>query len=69
LKNTEYVIEQYRNGKLVRSFTPTDDKAFPWRMCTNGKTYLRTSGWVMSKVLPTLVEGSSITTKVVPLTP
>ncbi|OGR81055.1 MAG: hypothetical protein A2X32_08920 [Elusimicrobia bacterium GWC2_64_44] len=66
MKNSEYVIEQYRGNKLVRSFTPTGDKAYPWSMKVNGKRYLRTNGWVLSKVLPTLVEGSRFTTKAVP---
>lgn len=67
MKNGECIIEQYRGGKLVRTFTPSGDDALPWRMSVNGKTYLRTHGWVMSKILPTLVEGSKITTKVVPI--
>lgn len=65
MKNSECIIEQYRGDKLVRSFTPTGDPALPWRMDVNGKSYLRTHGWVLSKVLPTLVEGSPVTTKVV----
>jgi hypothetical protein len=65
MKNSECVIEQYRGGKLVRSFTPTEDQSYPWNMNVNGKSYLRTSGWVLSKILPTLVEGSQFTTKVV----
>lgn len=67
MKNTECIIEQYRGGKLVRVFTPTGDQALPWCMKVNGKTYLRTHGWVMSKILPTLMEGSLVTTKVVPV--
>lgn len=67
MKNTDCIIEQYRGGKLVRFFTPTGDQALPWCMNVNGKTYLRTHGWVMSKILPTLMEGSSIITKVVPV--
>jgi hypothetical protein len=66
MKNSECVIEQYRGDKLVRTFTPTGDKTWPWSMNANGKSYLRTNGWVLSKVLPTLVEGSVFTTKVVP---
>lgn len=66
MRNDEFVIEQYRGGKMVRSFTPSDDKTRPWRMEVNGRTYLRTSGWVLSKILPTLVEGSSISTTVLP---
>lgn len=68
MKNSECVIEQYRGGKLVRTFTPAQDKAYPWRMGVNGKSYPRTSGWVLSKILPTLVEGSRFKTKVVPST-
>lgn len=66
MKNSECVIEQYRGGKLVRSFTPAADKAYPWSMRVNGRSYPRTSGWVLSKILPTLAEGSRIKTKVVP---
>lgn len=66
MKNSECIIEQYRDGKLVRSFTPIDNEAYPWSMNVNGKSYLRTNGWVLSKILPTLVEGSRIATKVVP---
>ncbi len=65
MKNSECVIEQYRGGKLVRTFIPTEDPALPWRMNVNGRSYLRTHGWVLSKILPTLVEGSPITTKVI----
>ena len=36
-------------------------------MDVNGRSYLRTNGWVLSKILPTLVEGSPFTTKVVPI--
>jgi len=46
MKNDEFVIEHYRGGKLVRSFEPSDDQTRPWRMNVNGKTYLRTHGWV-----------------------
>ena len=67
MKNYECIIEQYRGDKLVRSFAPSDDPTRPWSMNVNGKSYLRTNGWVLSKVLPTLVEGSQFTTKVVPL--
>ncbi len=66
MKNSEFIIEQFRDGKLVRSFTPTDDPTWPWSMNVSGKSYPRTNGWVLSKVLPTLVEGSRVTTKVVP---
>ena len=66
MKNSECIIEQYRGDKLVRSFEPTGDQTWPWRMNVNGKSYLRTNGWVLSKILPTLVEGSPFTTKVVP---
>lgn len=65
MKNAECIIEQYRSGKLVRSFTPTLDQNYPWSMNVNGKSYRRTHGWVLSKILPTLVEGSQFTTKVV----
>jgi len=65
MKNSECIIEQYRAGKLVRSFTPTLDQNYPWSMNVNGKSYRRTHGWVLSKILPTLVEGSQFTTKVV----
>lgn len=67
MKNSECVIEQYRAGKLVRTFTPTGDDALPWRMSVNGKHHARTHGWVLSKVLPTLVDGSPVVTKVIPL--
>ena len=50
----------------MRSFTPTGDPTWPWSMNVNGKSYLRTHGWVLSKILPTLVDGSQFTTKVVP---
>lgn len=66
MKNSECTIEQYRGAKLVRSFTPTGDPALPWRMTVNGKSYLRNHGWVLSKILPTLVDSSPITTKVLP---
>ncbi|MDD2805613.1 MAG: hypothetical protein PHV33_08665 [Elusimicrobiales bacterium] len=66
MNNPECIIEQYRGNKLVRTFTPTKDKAYPWSMTVNGKSYLRTNGWVLSKILPTLVEGSRFKTKVVP---
>jgi len=35
-------------------------------MNVNGKSYLRKNGWVLSKILPTLIEGSAFTTKVIP---
>jgi hypothetical protein len=66
MKNSECIIEQYRGDQLVRSFTPTGDRTWPWSMNVNGKRYLRTNGWVLSKILPTLVEGSPFTTRVVP---
>lgn len=66
MKNAECIIEQHRGGKLVRRFTPTGDKALPWRMHANGKTYLRGHGWVLSKILPTLMDGSPVTTNVIP---
>lgn len=65
MRNSDCIIEQYRGEKLVRTFTPTDDPGYPWSMNANGKTYLRTNGWVLSKILPTLIDGSQITTKVV----
>lgn len=69
MKNSECIIEQYRGDKLVRTFTPSEDQSRPWRMNANGKSYLRTNGWVLSKILPTLVEGSRFTTRVVPCPP
>ena len=66
MKNSECVIEQYRGSKLVRTFTPAADKAYPWSMRVNGKSYPRTSGWVLSKILPTLTEGSRFKTIAVP---
>ena len=66
MKNRECIIEQYRGNTLVRSFLPTGDQTWPWSMNVNGKSYLRTNGWVLSKILPTLVESSPFTTKVVP---
>ncbi len=66
MRNGECRIEQYRGAKLVRSFTPTGDKDRPWSMNVNGRSYLRSNGWVLSKILPTLIEGSSFTTRVVP---
>jgi hypothetical protein len=66
MKNSECTIEQYRRGKLVRSFTPATDQRYPWNMNVNGKSYRRTHGWVLSKILPTLVEGSQFVTRVVP---
>ncbi|MDC6168727.1 hypothetical protein [Paucibacter sp. XJ19-41] len=67
MKNSECIIEQYLGGKLVRAFIPTGDQTLPWRMCVNGKSYPRTHGWVLSKILPTLIEHSLVTTKVVPM--
>jgi rifampin ADP-ribosylating transferase len=69
MKNSDCVIEQYRGGRLVRTFTPSGDQVRPWRMEVNGKSYLRTNGWVLSKILPTLVDGSRVTTRVVQWTP
>jgi hypothetical protein len=66
MKNSECSIEQYRGDKLVRSFTPMGDPTLPWSMNVNGKSYLRTNEWALSKILPTLVEGSPFTTKVGP---
>ena len=66
MKNSEFIIEQYLGNKLVRSFTPTGDLTWPWNMTVSGKSYPRTNGWVLSKILPTLVEGSRVTTKAVP---
>lgn len=68
MKNSECIIEQYRGDTLVRSFTPTGDQKLPWSMNVNGKAYLRTNGWVLSKILPTLVEGSPFITRVIPIT-
>ncbi len=67
MKNSECIIEQYRGERLVRTFVPTGDKTYPWRMEANGKGYLRTNGWVLSKILPTLTDNSPVTTRVVPL--
>jgi hypothetical protein len=64
MKNHECIIEQYRGKKLVRTFSPSGDDTFPWIMLVNGKSYRRTHGWVLSKILPTLVEGTNFTTKV-----
>lgn len=66
MKLTECIIEQYRGDKLVRTFIPSRDKTLPWKMLVNGDSYLRSNGWVLSKILPTLTEGSLITTKVIP---
>lgn len=65
MKNSDFIIQQHRRGKLVRTFTPTADNTLPWCMNANGKTYLRTHGWVLSKILPTLTENSQITTRVI----
>lgn len=67
MQNRDFVIEQYRGGTLVRTFSPSGDDVRPWRMEVNGKSYLRTNGWVLSKILPTLVDGSGFTTRAVPL--
>ncbi len=66
MKNREFLIEQYRGAKLVRTFSPTGDRVWPWNMNVNGKSFQRTNGWVLSKILPTLVEGSPFRTKAVP---
>lgn len=66
MKNSECVIGQYRGGRRVRSFIPSGDPVRPWRMEVDGRSYLRTSGWVLSKILPTLEEGSPCTTRAVP---
>ena len=68
LKNSDFIVEQYRAGKLVRVFVPSDKNGHPWEMRANGRTYLRSSGWVLSKVLPTLLDGSPITTRVITAT-
>jgi len=65
MKNSECIIEQYRGDRLVRSFTPSEDQKYPWNMNVNGKIYPRTHGWVLSKILPTLVDGSRFTTRVI----
>lgn len=67
MRNRDFVIEQYRGDALVRTFRPSGDPARPWRMEVNGKSYLRTNGWVLSKILPTLVEGSPFTSRAVPV--
>lgn len=67
MKNSDFIVEQYRAGKLVRTFAPSGDTTFPWEMRVNGKVYLRTHGWVLSKILPTLVDGSAVKTKTVPV--
>lgn len=67
MRNRDFVIEQYRRGKLVRTFTPSGDDARPWCMHVGGKSYLRTNGWVLSKLLPTLVEGSQFTSVAIPV--
>lgn len=66
MKNSEFVIRQFRGDRLLRSFTPSGDKTHPWRMDVGDKSYLRTNGWVLSKILPTLLEGSPISTVTVP---
>jgi hypothetical protein len=67
MKNAACIIEQYRGDKLVRSFTPAEDPRYPWIMNVNGKRYRRTNGWVLSKILPTLVDGAQFTTRVIPI--
>lgn len=66
MKNSDYIIEQYRGKKLVRVFTPSGDPARPWTMIAGGRTYRRTSGWVLSKILPTLEDSSPFRTRAVP---
>lgn len=68
VKNSDFIIEQYRRGKLARTFMPSGDSAFPWAMRVNGKVYLRTHGWVLSKILPTLADGSLVRTRTVAAT-
>jgi len=63
----ECIIEQHRGGRLVRAFHPSGDDARPWRMHVGGRSYLRSHGWVLSKILPTLMDGSPVTTRVIPL--
>lgn len=63
VKNRDFVIEQYRRGTLVRTFAPSGDDRYPWAMHVNGKVYLRTHGWVLSKILATFVDGSEFMTK------
>jgi hypothetical protein len=46
MRNCDFVVEQYRGEKLVRTFSPSGDDAHPWRMNVNGKSYLRTNGWM-----------------------
>lgn len=29
VKNSDYIIEQYRGNKLLRTFTPSADKTYP----------------------------------------
>jgi len=65
MKNSECIIEQYRGDRLVRSFTPSEDQKYPWNMNVNGKIYPRTNVWVLSKILPTLIDGSKCTTRVI----
>lgn len=66
MKHTDCIIEQYSGGSLVRTFTPTGNPRFPWSMAVNGRAYPRTHGWVLSKILPTLVDGCPVRTRVVP---
>lgn len=67
MRNSDFIIEQYRGDTLVRTFSPSGDDTRPWRMDVGGKSYLRTNGWVLSKILPTLVVGSRFTTRAVPI--
>jgi hypothetical protein len=69
MKNIDFIVAQYRAGKLVRTFVPSGEEQYPWKMLASGRIYLRTSGWVLSKILPTLLDGSSIATKVIAASP
>lgn len=62
MKNSDFLIEQFRHGKCVRTFAPSGDRERPWAMHVNGKVYLRAHGWVLSKILPTLLDGSAVRT-------
>ncbi len=69
MKNSDFIIEQYRGGKLVRTFMSSADSGLPWAMHANGKVYLRTHGWVLSRILPTLLDGSSVVTRTIAAAP
>ncbi len=69
MKNSDFIIEQYRGGKLVRRFVPSLDSALPWAMQVNGRVYLRTHAWVLSKILPTLSDDSTVLTRTIAATP